>query len=75
MQAIGYKEPALALSGMLSREEAVEQIKMGSRRYAKRQMTWFHKNTAALWLIRDAEPDPEQDLRQCIPYLEEHGIF
>lgn len=43
MQAIGYKEIVQYLNGELSLEDAVEQIKMGSRRYAKRQVTWFKK--------------------------------
>lgn len=75
MQAIGYKEPAQALAGRISAEEAVEQIKMGSRRYAKRQMTWFHKNTSAQWLVRDTDVDPDRDLSECLPYLKEKGIF
>lgn len=74
MQAIGYKEPAMALRGEITREEAVEMIKMGSRRYAKRQLTWFHKTQDALWLMRDDAPDLEQDLKQCIPFLEGRGI-
>lgn len=40
-QAIGYKEIIAHLSGGCSLEEAVEQIKLASRRYAKRQLTWF----------------------------------
>lgn len=43
MQAIGYKEIASYLRGELSLDEAVELIKQSSRRYAKRQLTWFRK--------------------------------
>lgn len=43
MQAIGYKEIIAALDGNISLDEAVEQIKQSSRRYAKRQITWFKK--------------------------------
>ena len=43
-QAIGYKEAAAALAGEISREEAVEEIKRESRRYAKRQLTWLRRN-------------------------------
>jgi len=56
MQAIGYKEAAAALRGEISREEALEQIKMGSRRYAKRQLTWFRRTEDALWIHWDQEP-------------------
>lgn len=57
MQAIGYKEVVSALRGEISREEALEQIKMGSRRYAKRQLTWFRRTEDALWINWDREPD------------------
>lgn len=50
LQAIGYKEVVSALRGEISKEEAVELIKLSSRRYAKRQLTWFNRweNTVRL---------------------------
>ncbi len=57
MQAIGYKEAVLALRGEISREEAAELIKRNSRRYAKRQLTWFGRNEAAHWICWDRPPD------------------
>ena len=57
MQAIGYKEAALALRGELSRKEAADLIKQNSRRYAKRQLTWFGRNPEAHWILWDQEPD------------------
>ena len=57
MQAIGYKEAVLALQGELTRQEAVALIQQNSRRYAKRQLTWFGRNPDALWLRWEAEPD------------------
>ncbi len=57
MQAIGYKEAAQALRGEISRAEALEQIKMASRRYAKRQLTWFRRAPGALWIEWPGEPD------------------
>lgn len=53
MQAIGYKETALCLSGALSRGDAIELIKQSSRRYAKRQLTWFSRSTGAVRLYHD----------------------
>ncbi len=50
MQALGYKEIVEYLKGQVSKEEAIEKIKMESRRYAKRQLTWFRKNKQAIWL-------------------------
>ena len=57
MQAIGYKEAVLALRGEISREEALAQIKQASRRYAKRQLTWFRRAPDALWIEWEGEPD------------------
>ena len=50
MQGLGYKEIVEYLEGKISKEEAVEKIKMETRRYAKRQMTWFRKNKQTIWL-------------------------
>ena len=55
MQAIGYKEIAAALRGECDLDTAVEQIKLGSRRYAKRQLTWFRRNPAIRWLVQPRE--------------------
>ena len=55
MQAIGYKEFVAALSGNGTVEEAAAQVQQSSRRYAKRQLTWFRRNTQMHWLIRDRE--------------------
>lgn len=46
LQAIGYKEILEYLDGATSLDEAAEKIKLNSRRYAKRQITWFKRNTA-----------------------------
>jgi len=50
MQAIGYKEIALYLEGKIILEEAIGLIKKGSKRYAKRQFTWFKKEEGIQWL-------------------------
>jgi tRNA dimethylallyltransferase len=57
MQAIGYKEPAMALRGEITMDEAREQVKLGSRRYAKRQRTWFRRNAAIHWQMLPSEPN------------------
>ena len=53
MQAIGYKEFVDGLDGRCTIEEAADQVRQSSRRYAKRQLTWFRRNKAIHWLIRD----------------------
>lgn len=50
MQGLGYKEIVQFLNGEYSKEEAIEKIKMESRRYAKRQLTWFRRNKEIIWL-------------------------
>lgn len=50
MQGIGYKEIAAFFRGELLRDEAVDAVKQNSRRYAKRQLTWFKRDTRYKWL-------------------------
>ena len=50
MQAIGYKELIEYLDGRCGLDEAVETIKRESRRYAKRQLTWFKRNKNIKWI-------------------------
>ena len=55
MQGLGYKEVVDYLKGDLTKEEMIEKIKMESRRYAKRQLTWFRKNKQTIWLNAEDE--------------------
>ena len=57
MQAIGYKEFLDALDGRCTVAQAAAQVQQFSRRYAKRQLTWFRRNGAMHWLRRAAD-DP-----------------
>ncbi|MBQ7953522.1 MAG: tRNA (adenosine(37)-N6)-dimethylallyltransferase MiaA [Clostridia bacterium] len=50
MQAIGYKEIAEYLDGEITLDEAIDKIKQGSRRYAKRQLTWYRRNEKINWV-------------------------
>ena len=52
MQAIGYKEFIDAMAGRSTIEEAIAQVQQSSRRYAKRQQTWFKRNEKIHWLLR-----------------------
>lgn len=64
MQAIGYKEPAAYLRGETGRDEAIELIKLSSRRYAKRQLTWLRRDEAVRWIQWGAVPDFDEALRR-----------
>ena len=55
MQAIGYKEFVTALAGNGTIEDAAALVQQSSRRYAKRQLTWFRRNKNMHWLLRDRE--------------------
>lgn len=52
LQAIGYKEPLAALRGEITMAQAIEKIKQESRRYAKRQLTWFRRNKHIHWIMQ-----------------------
>jgi tRNA dimethylallyltransferase len=49
MQALGYKEIMMYLDGEFSLDEAVEAIKRGTRKYAKRQLSWFRRLSEIYW--------------------------
>lgn len=69
MQGIGYKEILSYLDGVLSLEGAVDLVKMRSRNYAKRQLTWFRNEKYAEELSKDQYSDEE-----IIEILEKSGI-
>lgn len=73
MQAIGYKEAALALRGALTENEALDLIRQGSRRYAKRQITWFGRWEDALRILWDAKPDFQAALQSSTAFLLSRG--
>lgn len=60
LQAIGYKEIVAYLQGECSLQEAKEEIQRSSRRYAKRQRTWFRRNEQIHWLELPDEPNFEE---------------
>ena len=65
MQAIGYKEFVDALDGKISMEDAVAQVQQSSRRYAKRQLTWFRRNPQMHWLIREVNEGMDEILTKA----------
>lgn len=65
LQAIGYKELVAHLNGEGTLAEAVEQIQRSSRRYAKRQRTWFGRNEKVHWLMLPDEPNFDEIFHQA----------
>lgn len=64
-QAIGYKELAPYFSGEKSLEECLESLKVETRHYAKRQLTWFRKNENINWIYPD-DYDNEEDMYKSV---------
>ena len=74
LQAIGYKELLSALDGGRSMEEAVEEVKLRSRQYAKRQLTWLRRNDAIHWIFWKKERDFERALQVSTEILTAEGL-
>ena len=55
LQTVGYRELFDYFDGRTTREEAIERIKRNSRRYAKRQMTWFRRDPEIRWFAPDED--------------------
>ncbi len=74
MQGIGYKEFVPYFNGECTLEEAVTQLKTNTRRFAKRQLTWFRRQIDGLWLDL-SERTGEEALRETLCYLKERAIL
>ena len=68
-QAIGYKEFISYLEGECTLDEATDQLKLSTRRYAKRQLTWFRHNEDALRLYIDREDGTMKDKDELLEEL------
>ena len=74
MQAIGYKEALSYLDGRAAREEAVEEIKLRSRQYAKRQLTWLRRDKDIHWYHWKKTRNTAECLAFSTEILREHGV-
>ena len=72
LQAIGYKEFLSALDGSLSIADAAAQVQQSSRKYAKRQLTWFRRNKQIHWLLRRQDQDLSEILVKARQVLHEN---
>lgn len=71
MQGIGYKEIIMFLEGILSLEESIKLIKQGTRNYAKRQLTWFRRDTRIKWFNIDDFISIDKLSEEIISYTKE----
>ena len=74
LQAIGYKEFLAAMNGEATIAEAIEEVKLRSRQYAKRQLTWLRRNEDIFWVLWEKERDFSHALRLSTDFLSAHGL-
>ena len=76
MQALGYKEILDYLSGECTLEEAIAQIKLSTRHFAKRQLTWFRREEDVIWLNKqDYDYDEDKILGKMLSDLKREGVI
>ena len=73
-QAIGYKELGAFLRGEAALDQAVEEVKLRSRQYAKRQLTWLKRNGEIHWIFWDKVPDFDKAMQEATEILTAQGL-
>ncbi|MBQ0037496.1 MAG: tRNA (adenosine(37)-N6)-dimethylallyltransferase MiaA [Clostridiales bacterium] len=74
LQAIGYKQFLAVEEGLITEQEAVEEVKLRSRQYAKRQLTWLRRNKDIHWLYWEKEPIFSLALQKATEILTAEGL-
>ncbi|WP_295764913.1 tRNA (adenosine(37)-N6)-dimethylallyltransferase MiaA [uncultured Oscillibacter sp.] len=74
LQAIGYKELLGVLDGTVSEAEALAEVKLRSRQYAKRQLTWLRRDPAIHWVFWEKERDLARALQVSTGILLDTGV-
>ena len=74
LQAIGYKEFLGVLDGTASEDEAIAEVKLRSRQYAKRQLTWLRRNPDIRWIWWEKERDFARALQISTEILSAAGV-
>lgn len=72
MQSLGYKEIGEFLAGEYDLPSTVALIQRNTRRYAKRQLTWFRKHAAVSWVTRDMNEDDDETVEKCLHIVRQH---
>ena len=71
MQGLGYKEMLDYLEGKLTFEQAAELLKRDTRRFAKRQLTWFRRERDVIWLEKEKYASQEELLKEMLERIEQ----
>ena len=74
LQAIGFKQFLAVADGTAAVADAVEEVKLRSRQYAKRQLTWLRRNPDIHWILWEKEPDFPQALQNATEFLTAAGV-
>ena len=74
MQGLGYKEFFEYFHGNVSLEEVVDRIKLETRRFAKRQLTWFRREKDVIWIDKGDYPGEKEILAAILEHLRQKGI-
>lgn len=75
MQGLGYKEIINYINGNMSLEESVELLKRNTRRFAKRQLTWFRRDDRIKWINLDEYEGKEQIINQIVNIINNKSII
>ena len=73
-QAIGFRQFLAVADGKATEAEAVEEVKLRSRQYAKRQLTWLRRNPDIHWILWEKEPDFPSALQNATNFLHAAGV-
>ena len=74
LQAIGYKQFLAVAEGTATTEEAIAEVKLRSRQYAKRQLTWLRRNPDIFWVRWQRQPNFPEGLQKATEYLHSRGL-
>ncbi len=74
-QAIGYKELSLYFKGEKSLDECIEKLKLETRHYAKRQLTWFRRDERINWIYPDECVDFNEVVNRALEIIKKSGVI
>ena len=74
LQAIGYKQFLAVAEGRATVPEAIEEVKLRSRQYAKRQLTWLRRNQDIHWILWEKSPDFSAGVQNATEFLLSTGV-
>jgi tRNA dimethylallyltransferase len=70
MQALGYRQVVEHLHGVRSLQETIELVKIRTRQFAKRQMTWFRNKARLYWIILDQDQGSAEAAEKILARIE-----